>query len=195
MKIPLDMKILIDWIKYFLFYIWRKPTVFEQKPYNYTSSNYKQIIDWQTRQKKELGIMENQQSTTIGKIGIEKAKKIHKWVRNNIRYVSDQSQYGKADYWETAKEVLNKNQADCEGLSILRWKMLRDAGFPEDKIGIALTKNHAFCVIQDTEDDFRVLDNGYLSHIIIRASKLFPTKNSIPLVGFNLFDIWSYQKE
>jgi len=80
---------------------------------------------------------------------------------------------------------------NCDGIAVAHWILLRQAGFADDDIGIVITKNHAFCCIQE-QDDFWMLDNGYLTTKIMRASKFFPNKKGVPLVGLNPFDIWNY---
>lgn len=182
----LYLKIIRDWIKYYLFYFWRKPTPFLKKPYNLY--NRDRIRNWQSRQRY---ITKDKQD---GVINMKAAEEIHLWVLKNIKYVSDETQWHVKEYWPTSEEVMKRKADDCDGIAVAHWFMLRDCGFPDDSIGMVMTDNHMFACIYDEDDDFWVLDNGYLTTKIVRASKLFPhSKGGSPIAGFNLFDAWSYK--
>lgn len=78
-----------------------------------------------------------------------------------------------------------------------RWRMMRDAGFPDDNIGMVVVSGHMFACLHISDKDFYVLDNGYITYKTALASDIFPFetkdgKELQPIIGFNLFDMWTY---
>lgn len=68
------------------------------------------------------------------------------WVIDNIKYVSDNSQYGMSEYWSFPYQVIDTGKDDCEsGAGLLAsimikngipsWKVRVSAGFVDDKKG------------------------------------------------------------
>jgi hypothetical protein len=84
-------------------------------------------------------------------------------------------------------------------MSIAMWRILYNSGqFEPDTIGLVLVHGHMFCCYHHKDNDFYVLDNGYLSPGTIQlASSLFPVtrKGTLlnPLIGFNLDKAWKYK--
>ena len=128
------------------------------------------------------------------------AKRILKEVQKRIKYVSDIEQYNRANHFPTSEQVWSTSADDCDGQSVAVWKCLKLQCFPEDEIGMGIVKGHMFAVWHDKEliNDFWVLDNGFLSKRMIKASVLFPCKYKgeilKPLYGFNVNKWWSYKK-
>ena len=154
------------------------------------------ISNWQRRESESL----NNPTKSSGDLPAgwkNKAKQIHRDMLKNMEYVSDTHLYGKCEYWATSKEILKYMKGDCEDQAIYVLRELRDAGFPDNKIGVVIVKEHAFACIHITNNDFWLLDNGYISRQIIKASEIFPVKikgtELKPVCGFNLFDIWTYK--
>lgn len=60
------------------------------------------------------------------------ARSIARWVQEQakIHYRPD----GAYDHWATLEETLAKNGDDCDGLELLTFHFLRDAGFREDEV-------------------------------------------------------------
>jgi len=190
-RILIRLKILMDYLIFLFKRILsrREYKLFERKPFDESVGTLYKIEDWQWRESNKSSSYKKQ---LTGKIDMNKASEIHKWVLNNIIYTKDEILYSQKDYWATSNEVLEKGSGDCEDIGIAHWRLFRDAGFPDDSIFIGLLVNHAFAGIQiPEENDFWVLDNGYLSYSIVKASQLFPQKGKL-LCGFNLFDVWSY---
>lgn len=60
------------------------------------------------------------------------AREIARWVQEQakLHYVPD----GAYDHWATLEETLVRNGDDCDGLELLTFHFLRDAGFREDEV-------------------------------------------------------------
>ena len=84
---------------------------------------------------------------------------------NQLAYYSDQSVWGREDYWATPKEFLNLGQGDCEDYAIAKYLTLKNMGVPDDRMRIAyvraLRQNQAHMVllVRDDKDKWQVLDN------------------------------------
>lgn len=76
---------------------------------------------------------------------------------NRARYVSDQQNWGRGDYWATPAELLSRG-GDCEDYAAAKYLALRELGVPSAKMRILLTRDHAVLVVQ-TETGAMVLDN------------------------------------
>lgn len=90
------------------------------------------------------------------------ADKVNDFV-NETRYIVDQKNYGKSDYWATPVEFI-KNGGDCEDFAIAKYTALRTLGVPEERLRIAIVhdniKNipHAILIVY-TDEGAYVLDN------------------------------------
>lgn len=90
------------------------------------------------------------------------AGKVNDFV-NETRYIVDQRNYGKSDYWATPVEFI-QNGGDCEDFAIAKYTALRALGVPEERLRIAIVhdnqKNipHAVLVVY-TEQGAYILDN------------------------------------
>jgi predicted transglutaminase-like cysteine proteinase len=60
------------------------------------------------------------------------ARAVARWVQDNakLHYVAD----GPYDHWATLEETLARNGDDCDGLELLTYHFLRDAGFRDDEV-------------------------------------------------------------
>lgn len=82
---------------------------------------------------------------------------------NKVRYIGDQKNWGKSDYWETPIEFLTYG-GDCEDFAIAKYVSLRALGVPDRAMRIAIVKDlqkgipHAILIVY-TEDGPMVLDN------------------------------------
>ncbi len=130
-------------------------------------------------------------------------KKAIKYIQNEIEYISDYQQYGR-DHWPTTVDVFSTMKDDCDGQAIAAWCLLNRSNFPPNEIGMCfargIDKAHMFAVWHDPKlkNDFWVLDNGYITRTMKKASKLFPFKKGnnmyMPIFGFNLNTTWIYKK-
>lgn len=160
-----------------------------------------QAEDWQKRE----GYSQNHPEKQDGKIRYDEVRDIHNWVRFHVKYVPDEQQFDERDWWAVSDLVLARMKGDCEDQAIARWRIMREQGFPDDAIGIGVCWGHAFAVLHYCEDDFYVLDNGFLTNEIVKASELFPVEREIeslgvkriikivPWGGLNLYDAWLYK--
>ena len=64
----------------------------------------------------------------------QKAQKIIDWVKKNIKYVTDEKNYGKGEYWAKPTETLKRMSGDCEDGAFLIHSMLLNAGVPSSKV-------------------------------------------------------------
>ncbi len=55
---------------------------------------------------------------------------ILRWVNGNVKYVGDTEKWGTPEYWESAQNVYETKQADCESGSTLIFVLARLAGIP-----------------------------------------------------------------
>ncbi len=82
---------------------------------------------------------------------------------NSVRYIEDNRNYGKSDYWATPIEFFSKG-GDCEDFAIAKFASLRALGFSADQMRIAIVQDkiknipHAILIVY-TEDGTFVLDN------------------------------------
>ena len=82
---------------------------------------------------------------------------------NDVKYIGDNKNWGKSDYWATPVEFL-KNGGDCEDYAIAKYTALRKLGVPEERMRVAIVhdtqKNipHAVLVVY-TNDGTVILDN------------------------------------
>ncbi|MGB5920080.1 transglutaminase-like cysteine peptidase [Arcobacter sp.] len=59
---------------------------------------------------------------------------------NKIKYKTDQSHWGKKDYWAAPFEFMGTGAGDCEDYAIAKYFTLRKLGVPEDKLRITYVK-------------------------------------------------------
>jgi predicted transglutaminase-like cysteine proteinase len=82
---------------------------------------------------------------------------------NRIAFISDQNNYGVADYWATPMEFLAKG-GDCEDYAIAKYISLRALGFSSNELRLAIVYDrvmrmpHALLITYNN-DQTEVLDN------------------------------------
>ncbi|MGB0719470.1 MAG: transglutaminase-like cysteine peptidase, partial [Bdellovibrionales bacterium] len=82
---------------------------------------------------------------------------------NQKRYILDNNNWGKSDYWATPVEFL-KRGGDCEDFAIAKYTALRSLGFPEERLRLAIVQDlqknipHAVLVVY-TDEGAYLLDN------------------------------------
>lgn len=98
-----------------------------------------------------------------------KSKSIHKMavkvndMMNKKRYVVDDKNWGKSDYWATPIEFMERG-GDCEDFAIAKYSALRALGVPEERMRIAIVQDeiknipHAILIVY-SENGPIVLDN------------------------------------
>ena len=105
------------------------------------------------------------------------ARELAAWIQSQARdhYVAD----GAVDHWATLDETLRSNGDDCDGLELLSYYFLRDAGFEEDEVFRAIVyrpsdgQHHMVTLWFETEDDPWVIDpTGAMTLGMPRMSEL-----------------------
>lgn len=82
---------------------------------------------------------------------------------NKVRYISDNKNWGRSDYWETPVEFFSRG-GDCEDFAITKYTSLRALGVPDERMRIAIVKDmeknlpHAILIVYGDSDTY-VLDN------------------------------------
>lgn len=111
---------------------------------------------------------------------------------NGARFVSDQKQWNKRDYWATPLEFLIHDAGDCEDFSIAKYFTLREMGLDVSKLRItyvkALILNQAHMVLAyypSPNAEPLILDN--INKLIKPASERTDLK---PVYSFNADDLW-----
>jgi len=110
---------------------------------------------------------------------------------NDVSYVSDQTQWGMADYWASPAELLASNGADCEDFSIAKYFALKELGVPIERLRITYVKavrlNQAHMVLAyypAPEAEPLILDN--LENWVRPASE---RTDLVPVYSFNDEDV------
>lgn len=82
---------------------------------------------------------------------------------NRFRYVIDQDNYGRSDYWAIPREFLQLG-GDCEDYAIIKYFSLRQLGFPPESLRIVVVQDtnlripHAILAVY-LHNDILILDN------------------------------------
>ena len=89
-----------------------------------------------------------------------------KWVKNNIDYTSDKTQYGFSEFWAYPYQTLKHGKGDCEDGAILLANILLKSGCPYWRIrlnaGDVESGGHAYVTYcRETDNQFVVLDWCY----------------------------------
>lgn len=93
-------------------------------------------------------------------------------VMNQKKYIVDQKNWGKSDYWATPLEFIARG-GDCEDFAIAKYVALSALGVPEDRLRIAIVQDqikkmpHAILIVYSERGPY-VLDNQIKN---IRSSK------------------------
>jgi predicted transglutaminase-like cysteine proteinase len=82
---------------------------------------------------------------------------------NRVKYITDNKNWGRSDYWETPVEFFTRG-GDCEDFAITKYISLRALGVPDDRMRIAIVKDmeknipHAILIVYGDTGTY-VLDN------------------------------------
>jgi len=111
---------------------------------------------------------------------------------NEVRFISDQRHWGRADYWATPVELLSTNGGDCEDFSIAKYFTLLELGIPDERLRItyvkALKLNQAHMVLayyESPESEPLILDN-----LINRIKPASRRNDLLPVYSFNGKNLW-----
>ena len=155
-----------------------------------------EVFDWveekygERAKSRVVGWKELMTSNTRG-ADMEKLKRVNDFF-NQLSFRSDQTLWGKEDYWATPIEALGLGGADCEDYSIAKYFSLREMGIPEERLRImyvkALELNQAHMVLTyyaSTDAVPLVLDN--INGKILPASE---RTDLAPVYSFNAEGLW-----
>jgi len=115
---------------------------------------------------------------------------INTWVNRNIAYVEDAELWGRADYWATARETLDRRKGDCEDLAIAKMQLLAAAGVPSNDMFLTVARDlarnadHAVLIVRQGNSYF-MLDNS-----IDRVLEANSSHSYRPIVSFNNQSNW-----
>jgi predicted transglutaminase-like cysteine proteinase len=121
-----------------------------------------------------------------------RVNRVNAFFNNQIRFKSDQDQWGKPDYWATPLETLSTSAGDCEDFAIAKYVSLRAMGVPDSRLRImyvrALSVNEPHMVLIYIEHENAVplvLDN--MVKQVLPATRRPDLK---PIYGFNAEGLW-----
>ncbi|MDX8404780.1 MAG: transglutaminase-like cysteine peptidase [Mariprofundus sp.] len=149
---------------------------------HYGSAAKQRVVDWQQLIKAEQGNHSSEWSLihTVNDFF------------NQMRFVSDQEHWRRADYWATPVEFLATNGGDCEDFSIAKYFTLRELGVPDEHLRItyvkALRLNQAHMVLayyETPDSDPLILDN-----LIPRIQPAYRRTDLLPVYSFNGNNLW-----
>lgn len=76
-----------------------------------------------------------------GQTPVAQLKTINAAVNQALTYGSDRSVWGTSDYWATPVEIVARGRGDCEDYAILKYWMLRDAGFAAEQLQLVVLRD------------------------------------------------------
>lgn len=138
------------------------------------STNLKAFTKWSSMFERFDNALNDQKSRRIidemlKEVAQYKSGSIHKMAQNVNRmmnqkkYIVDNRNWGKSDYWATPIEFLTRG-GDCEDFAIAKYVALRALGVPENRMRIAIVQDqkknipHAILVVY-SEQGAVILDN------------------------------------
>jgi hypothetical protein len=167
---------------------------------------YKKVAHWQEREREDLPGATLADPTAVRQAGpysgllrvtmgrweshqrLALAKQLAEWAQGESRrhYRFDPITSQADDPWPTTKDLLDTNGDDCDGLDLIAYKLLREFGFPPDRLFRTIVRrdrdgaNHMVTLWFEDRDDPWVIDAiGAVSGKVRRFSDLpgwTPTK-------------------
>lgn len=110
---------------------------------------------------------------------------------NRFRYVLDQDNYGKSDYWAIPREFLTLG-GDCEDYSIIKYFSLRQLGVPAEQLRLVVVQDsnlripHAILALY-TQEGIMILDNQIQN--IVPHSRI---SHYVPVFSLNERNWWMH---
>ncbi|NLY41345.1 MAG: hypothetical protein GX055_06970 [Desulfovibrionales bacterium] len=152
---------------------------------------YDDVCQWQKTQIDSM-TFENDQphKNNKGAIDLKLMRRIHRRTLLEIKHEL-------GELWRPSSVTMDRGRGISLDQSIAIMHRLRDAGFPDDALGVVSVqfadRRHSFALVHDQDDDFWMLDNGLLSFSPLRGSVFFSARKDVHiLIGFNFFDVWNY---
>lgn len=121
----------------------------------------------------------------------EKLRAVNRFF-NRVRFLGDQENWGKRDYWATPSEMLSTNAGDCEDFAIAKYFTLREMGVPDERLRITYARvahrdqvHMVLAYYRTPETQPLLLDN--LTDAIDPASE---RTDLVPVYSFNGEGLW-----
>lgn len=152
---------------------------------------YDDVCTWQKTQMESMTFENDRPVKALkGTVDLALMRRIHRRTLLEIRHEL-------GDLWRPSSVTLDKGRGISLDQSIAIMHRLRDAGFPDDALGVVSVefagRRHSFAVVHDVPDDFWMLDNGMFSFSPVRGSAFLSARKDVHvLIGFNFFDVWNY---
>ena len=111
---------------------------------------------------------------------------------NRFRYVLDQDNYGRSDYWAIPREFLTLG-GDCEDYAIIKYFSLRQLGVPAESLRIVVVQDsnlripHAVLAVYMPDGGILILDNQIRE--VISHTKI---SHYIPVFSLNERNWWMH---
>jgi hypothetical protein len=152
---------------------------------------YDDVCAWQKAQMESMTFENDRPTREVkGTVDLSLMRRIHRRTLLEIRHEL-------GDLWRPSSVTMNEGRGISLDQSIAIMHRLRDAGFPDDSLGVVSVefagRRHSFAIVQDRADDFWMLDNGKFSYCPVRGSVFLSVRKDVHvLIGFNFFDVWNY---
>jgi len=152
---------------------------------------YDDVCAWQKAQMESMTFENDRPTREVkGSVDLPLMRRIHRRTLLEIKHEL-------GDLWRPSSVTMSKGRGISLDQSIAIMHRLRDAGFPDDALGVVsvefASRRHSFAIVQDQPDDFWMLDNGTFSFSAVRGSVLLSARRDVHvLIGFNFFDVWNY---
>jgi len=152
---------------------------------------YDDVCAWQKAQMESMTFENDRPVKSVkGSVDLALMRRIHRRTLLEIKHEL-------GDLWRPSSVTLNEGRGISLDQSIAIMHRLRDAGFPDDSLGVVSVefdgRRHSFAIVQDVGDDFWMLDNGQFSFRPVRGSVFLSARRDVHvLIGFNFFDVWNY---
>lgn len=92
---------------------------------------------------------------------------ILRYVKNRVKYESDRTNFGMAEYWANAYETWKRQKDDCDGINALIYVLMRLAS-------AEIINNYLFCMLCDTNpDDTASFDHFALIYFSVKTGKWY----------------------
>ena len=131
-------------------------------------------------------------ATLMGKSKVEQVNAVNAFM-NRAKYITDQANWGKSDFWETPGEFMTRF-GDCEDYAIAKFMSLRVLGFKDEEMRIVAVKDmnlkvgHAILVVF-VDGKTVVLDNQ-IKHLIEAKN----VHHYLPVFSINTAYWWRHRR-
>ena len=104
---------------------------------------------------------------------------------NAHRYIDDQSNWGRDDYWQTPGEFYRSGGGDCEDFAITKYEWLRTLGVPEKNLRLSVV----YDAVRDLPHTILILKTGHENLVLDNQEKTIQRAENLtryePLYSIN----------